>query len=148
MDEMIEKIIKASKTQARHIAYHCSDHDITPKEENDGQGKRVKTWAIKGTEPDHRDNDVPMAYYSFDYHHLYKTKSPEFIYVVSIQTNEKSGHKKDNNRVWGRAPSLTVIEKINIEELEQYIADQRLSFQEEKFGYAIKVPNLTMQKRK
>ncbi len=131
VEEAFTKILEASKSQSRQVAYHCSNQEIFPKEENDGQGKKVETWVIKGTENDHRDNDLPMAYYSFDYHNLYRTKNPKFIYIVSIQTHEKSGHRKDGNMIWGRAPSLTVIDKINIKEADEYINQKQEEYSEE-----------------
>lgn len=132
IQEAFTKILEASKSQSRHVAYHCSNQEINPGEENDGQGKKVKTWVIKGTEKDHRDDDLPMAYYSFDYHNLYRTKNPKFIYIVSIQTHEKSGHRKDGNMIWGRAPSLTVIDKIDIKEADEYINEKQKENPEEK----------------
>ena len=131
VEEAFTKILEASKSQSRRIAYHCSNNDISPTEENDGQGKKVKTWAIKGTEKDHRDNDLPMAYYSFDYYNLYRTKNPKFIYIVSIQTHPGSGHRKDGNMIWGRAPSLTVIEKITIKEADDYVHEKSKEHPEE-----------------
>ena len=64
-----------------------------------------------------------MAYYSFDYENLYRVKNPNYIYVVSIQENERSGHRKDGNNEWGRAPSLTVIEKINLKEVDEIVQE-------------------------
>lgn len=114
---MIEKIITASKSGHRKIAFHASNENITPKETR-GLGQAVKEWAVKGTENDHRDNDLPMAYYSFDYANLYRQKNPKYIYAVSIQEDEKSGHRKDGNNQWGRAPSLSVIEKFDLKDIE------------------------------
>lgn len=132
MEDGLNKILDASKKQSRDIAYHCSSFDIAPKEEKDAQGKNIEAWVIKGTENDHRDNDLPMAYYSFDYYHLYRVKNPRFLYLVSIQKGEGLGHRKDGNNVWGRAPSLTIIDKIDLREADQHIQEQADLYKDEK----------------
>lgn len=122
IDSMVDKIIDASEKQHRRIGYHATNENIIPKEET-SNGQKIKSWVVYGKEKDHRDNDLPMAYYSFDYENLYRVKNPNFIYVVSIQENEKSGHRKDGNNEWGRAPSLTIIEKINLKEVDQTVRE-------------------------
>ena len=115
---MAEKIADASTKQHRRIAYHASLANINPKKERGPQGGTIDSWVIHGTEKDHRDGDLPMAYYSFDYEHLYRAKNPKYIYIVSIQEDERFGHRKDGNNEWGRAPSLTVIDKIDLVKLD------------------------------
>lgn len=125
---MVEKIVSASKLQHRQFAFHASNDNIVPKEET-SQGAKVKSWVIYGRENDHRDNDLPMAYYSYDYMNLYKSKDPKYIYVVSIQKTQTSGNRKDGNNQWGRAPSLSVIEKFDLRELEtevEAVAQERI----------------------
>lgn len=122
IDSMVDKIIEASEKQHRRIGYHATNENIIPKEER-SNGQLVKSWVIYGKEKDHRDNDLPMAYYSFDYENLYRVKNPNYIYIVSIQENEASGHRKDGNNEWGRAPSLTVIEKINLKEVDETVKE-------------------------
>jgi hypothetical protein len=117
IDSMTTKIIDASKQKHRKIAYHASKENIIPKKEQ-SHGQLVESWVVYGKEKDHRDNDLPMAYYSFDYENLYRVKNPNYIYIVSIQQSESSGHRKDGNNEWGRAPSLTVIEKIDLKEVD------------------------------
>ena len=82
---------------------------------------QVKSWVVYGKEKDHRDNDLPMAYYSFDYMNLYKSKDPKYIYVVSVQKSQSSGNRRDGNNQWGRAPSLSVVEKFDLRELEMEV---------------------------
>ncbi len=122
VESMVDKLIEASEKQHRRIGYHATNENIIPKEER-SNGQLVKSWVIYGREKDHRDNDLPMAYYSFDYENLYRVKNPNYIYVVSIQENERSGHRKDGNNEWGRAPSLTVIEKINLKEVDEIVQE-------------------------
>ena len=82
---------------------------------------QVKSWVVYGKEKDHRDNDLPMAYYSFDYMNLYKSKDPKYIYVVSVQKSQSSGNRRDGNNQGGRAPSLSVVEKFDLRELEMEV---------------------------
>jgi hypothetical protein len=117
---MVQKLVSVSEQQHRKIAFHASKENIFPKVEQVGSVKSP-TWVIYGRESDHRDNDLPMAYYSFDYEHLYRTKSPDYIYIVSIQEDESSGHRKDGNNEWGRAPSLSVIEKLDLKEIDKTV---------------------------
>jgi len=121
IEDMIDRVVKASKDQHRRVAYHASNENIAPKKYKSTSGKMTEGWVIDGTERDHRDDDVTMAYYSFDYNNLYRTKNPKFIYIVSIQENEKAGHRRDGNNEWGRAPSLTVIEKIDLKEVDDTV---------------------------
>lgn len=122
VETMVDKIIEASKAKKRTIAFHASNENIQPKDESVA-GKQAKSWVIFGKEKDHRDADLPMAYYSFDYMNLYRVKDPKYIYVVSIQADENSGHRKDGNNEWGRAPSLSVIEKLDLESLERQVTE-------------------------
>lgn len=117
---MVSDIVRASSLQHRAVAYHCSDQNIGNREIKNANGA-VHEWVIKGTEPDHRDNDIPMAYYSFDYANLYRKKNPKFLYIVSAQINEKTGHKRDEDGSWGRAPSLSVIEKLDIKQVDALV---------------------------
>lgn len=119
---MVNKIINSSKIQHRKIAYHSSNENIEPKYER-SNGRSVESWVIYGREKDHRDNDLPMAYYSFDYENLYRIKNPRYIYIISIQEGEQFGHRKDGNNEWGRAPSLSVIEKIDLKEVDEMVKE-------------------------
>ncbi len=119
---MVAKILDASSKQHRSIAYHCTDENIMQKDVK-LPGEISKEWVINGKEADHRDDDLPMAYYSFDYNHLYREKNPKFIYLVSVQLNDTSGHKRDENGSWGRAPSLSVIEKIDVHQADSLVND-------------------------
>ncbi len=125
---LVEKILEASKTQRRRIAYHTSNENIHPKMRKVGSRSEM-SWQIDGTEADHRDNDLPMAYYSYDYENLYRVKNPKYMYVVSIQEYNGSGHKKDGNNEWGRASTLSVVEKIDFQtvgKLVQELADDEI----------------------
>jgi len=62
-----------------------------------------------------------MAYYSFDYKNIFRERNPKFLYFVSIQKDEKSGHKKDNTNNWGRAPSLSIIGNVDIQEVDNFV---------------------------
>jgi hypothetical protein len=129
--EMVDKIVSASKQQNRRIAYHASNQDIAPKKQIIGSVAGT-SWFIDGTEADHRDNDLPMAYYSYDYENLYRVKNPRYLYVVSVQESAGSGHKKDGNNQWGRASTLTIVSKVDFRDLEKKV--QELTDDEIKSG--------------
>lgn len=131
---MVAKILDASSKQHRSIAYHCTNENIVQKDVK-LPGEVAKEWIINGTEADHRDDDLPMAYYSFDYNHLYREKNPKYIYMVSVQLNDTSGHKRDENGSWGRAPSLSIIEKIDVHQVDDKVKElvkERLEEEENK----------------
>src|SRR5690349_16296432 len=58
---------------------------------------------IIGKEPDHRDNDLPRAYYSSDYKHLYLKKHGNHLYAVRAEMGPDTSHRQDNDGAWGRA---------------------------------------------
>lgn len=101
--EMFIRIAATIEQQGYSIGFHTSPADIRP----DDQSR----WVIKGTEADHRDNDLTMAYYSRQYRHLFKKKDPRYIYVVRAERD----HRTDGN--WFRAPSLSVVMRLPFEEV-------------------------------
>lgn len=107
---VVKDILNKAHEHGFTLGFHLSPRDIKP--EKDG------TWQIRGTEPDHRHNDLPMAYYSLDYAHRYLRKPAQFLYVVRAELGEKSAHYRDNDRSWGHASSLSIVDKIDMHELE------------------------------
>lgn len=112
IDAMVKKVHEVGVKNNTRIAYHCSNVDIQ-KNPKDG------SWVVWGSEADHRDSDNKMAYYSFDYYNLYRTKSPKYLYLISCHRNS-SAHKTDGFS-WGRAPSLDIISKINLSEVDNEV---------------------------
>lgn len=106
-EDFVQRLVGLGKKYQFTIGYHTSPNDILPDE--NGQ------WQIHGTENDHRDNDLSMAYYSNKYRHLFKKKGPKFIYVVRAE----KGHRSDGN--WNRAPSLSVVMRLPFEQVVQYV---------------------------
>jgi hypothetical protein len=95
------------------VAYHCSHTEQNPRV---GTSTNTMEWTIDGREPDHRDNDVGMAYYSLDLAHLYRSKRPNYVYLVRADVRDDGTHKRDDNGAWGRAPKLDVITRVNFQE--------------------------------
>lgn len=112
---VLDILEKASKN-GFSIGFHLSPRDIRPKDDG--------SWVIKGTEKDHRHNDIPMAYYSYDYAHRYVKKPVQFMYVVRSEDGPTSSHYRDNDGSWGHAPSLSIIDKIDMQELEKEMAEK------------------------
>jgi len=106
---------KNNEERSYTLGYHLSPREIRP----DLQGN----WVIKGTEPDHRNDDVPMAYYSLDYRNRYREKPTKYLYVVRAEVRDESGHYRDNNGVWGRAPSLSVVDSFDLPQIEKEMDD-------------------------
>lgn len=107
-EELMKDLINVSSRYGFSIGYHTSPYDIKP----DDKGR----WSIKGTEKDHRDNDLMMAYYSTKYRHLFKKKGPKFVYIVRT---EPQTHKTDGN--WSRASELSVVAQVPFEEVFNYV---------------------------
>jgi hypothetical protein len=108
---MVKDLLQKSEKYHYTLGYHLSPKEIKP----DAQGN----WVVKGTEKDHRHNDIPMAYYSLDYRNRYREKPSKFLYIVRAEQVEGSGHYQDNNGLWGHAPSLSVVDVIDLPNLEK-----------------------------
>ena len=78
-----------------------------------------KVIFIDGTEKDHRDNDLPKAYYSFDYRHLYRAKNPKYLYLIASLSSDKTDGVE-----WGRASSLSIIDYVKIEDVDREVEEQ------------------------
>ena len=106
--EVMRKFVEVSAKYDFSVGYHTSPIDIRPDEN--------EQWLIKGTEADHRDNDLMMAYYSSQYRHLFKKRHPKYIYIVRT---EPDTHRTDGN--WSRAPSLSVVGRVPFEDVNNYV---------------------------
>lgn len=115
---MFDTMVKRAKMINPKIAYHCSQQDIRSKMIKDTYGP-VEVWNIDGTEKDHRDDDLPMAYYSFNYLHLYREKNPKYLYL--IESNPK--HRTDGAD-WGRAPGLSIIDRLDLKEVDKQVEER------------------------
>lgn len=107
---VVEDILEKATKHGFTIGFHLSPYDVRP--EKDG------SWHIKGTEPDHRHDDLPMAYYSLDYAHRYMKKPTRYLYVIRAELGEHSAHYRDNDRSWGHATSLSIVDQIDMQALE------------------------------
>lgn len=115
--EVIRELIGLGRKYGFKIGYHTSPQDIKP-----DTGDK---WNIRGTEKDHRDGDMTMAYYSNQYRHLFKLKNPQFIYVVRAEKD----HRSDGN--WNRAPTLSVIMRLPFGQVHQYVENAARSIEDE-----------------
>jgi hypothetical protein len=110
IQDVIKRFIEVSNKYKFGVGYHCSPVDIRPDD--------VGSWQINGTEADHRDDDITMAYYSSQYRHLFKKRHPKFIYIVRT---DPTTHKTDGN--WSRAASLSVVARVPFEEVYKYVEE-------------------------
>lgn len=123
---MVKKVHDFGQKFGRSYAFHCSAHDI-PK--HIGKPGKDDEWYVAGTEKDHRDDDLPMAYYSFDYLHLYREKNPKYLYLVSI--NNQGSHRTDGAS-WGRASTLPIIDKLELREVDKEVEHRYQEYKKEK----------------
>lgn len=131
--ETMSKLLEKNKEFGRAIAYHASKEDIVPKQSQHQSRKGELEWTVYATENDHRDNDLPRAYMSFDYEHLYRQKNPEYLYAVCYRKGEGTGYIASQNENWGRGYGLDVIEKIKIKDLDNFV-DESLRQHNEGFA--------------
>lgn len=115
-EEALAELRDKAKEAGFTIGFHLSQSDVQP-EKGD--------WKIRGTEKDHRHDDLPMAYYSLDYTNRYLKKPARFLYIVRVETKDESGHYRDNDGTWGHAPSLAIVEQIDMLSLERAL-DERM----------------------
>lgn len=105
LQDFIHEILEIATEHNYDIGFHVTNHRI---EKEVNRDKRV-VWNIKGKEKDHRDNDLPMAFYSKQYRHLYGKKGYHYIYTVRALPD----HRTDGN--WFRAPMLSIVSELAIE---------------------------------
>ena len=94
------------------VGYHNSSYEIHP-------NKTTGDWHVRATEKDHRDDDMPRAYYATSYKTLYRSKhSLKFLYIVrALRDNTKT----DGN--WSRSNSLSIIEEVPLDRIDKWVAD-------------------------
>lgn len=112
--EVLNDMLAKAEKHGYTLGYHLSLYDI--RSQKDG------SWYVRGTEKDHRHNDIPMAYYSMSYSKRYRDKPSQYLYVVRAETGKNTSHYKDNDGTWGHAANLSIVEKINMPELEKKLA--------------------------
>lgn len=118
--ENIKKIVSINNFI---VAYHATKNNIEPTEKYSPTMGTERSWVAKGTEKDHRDDDLPMAYFSKTYNDIYRTKSPKNLYLVA-PTGKSSRH--DGER--GRASSLDIITKIDLKEADEIIEEKTKNY--------------------
>ena len=106
--EFLETLRSVAADPSRRwtIGYHISKADISPR--SDG------SWSIKATENDHRDNDLPRAYYSLSYEMLYREKMGLGSHLYLIRASENDA----NDGKWWRANDLSVIHRVGVHEFD------------------------------
>lgn len=105
---VIQDIYNTSVENGFSLGYHT-----TPKKIKKFQNSRgVEVWNVEGTENDHRDGDLRMAYYSKDFENIYTQKTFENIYIVRAEDSHR------NDTKWYRAPILPIIEEIEMNSVD------------------------------
>lgn len=112
--EIVPDIIRKMGEYGFTIGFHLSNKDIRPSDKN--------AWEVIGKEEDHRDSDRSMAYYSHTFAKRYTAgKVLPFLYVIRSETGKETAHKQDNDNSWGRASKLSVIAKLDMNEIDSTV---------------------------
>lgn len=122
--QIVDDLLAKNTKYGFSIGYHISPKMIPKERKPDGS----EVWNIKGTEIDDRDNspdttnsNLRMAYYSEDYLSRYKKKPGNYLYAVRAEIGPNATHKRDLNNRWGRAPSLSIISELDMQDVEKEI---------------------------
>jgi hypothetical protein len=107
---MVHEIVTNAHKYGFTLGFHLSPNNIRPKPNG--------SWVIEGREKDHRHDDRAMAYYSTTYNARYLKKNAPYLYAVRAEIKEGSGHYPDNNGEWGHAPTLSIVDQIDLIGLE------------------------------
>lgn len=112
---VVKDIYDTANDNGFYLGYHTTPHKIKKTENN--RGKEV--WNVEGSENDHRDGDLRMAYYSRDYENIYTQKNFEYVYI--IRGNEE--HRNDTK--WYRAPTLPIVDELemNSADIQQWFIE-------------------------
>jgi hypothetical protein len=127
-NEIISYLEKMIKFKSGDVGYHTSKYEISKKKSKDTSRGDIWEWSISGTEKDHRDFDLPMAYYSTTYNDIYREKQPRFIYIVSSTKD----HRSDG--AWKRAQSLDIVDVLDYKEVMTEVLEEVNKIKEEKNG--------------
>jgi len=122
--DLVDTLKRLSDQFGFQVAYHCSNENITASQKKEFTGQTVEwvdSWKISGTEMDHRFDDKKMAYFSFDYEHLYRVKNPRYLYLVRVRDQKDTGFHTDIGNNWGTAQGLDVIDQIDLKEVDQFV---------------------------
>ncbi|MFA5933866.1 MAG: hypothetical protein WC795_01425 [Candidatus Paceibacterota bacterium] len=127
-EEIASILLNLAEKNDAMIGYHGSNELHTHKTQR--MGSVVSdSWIVPGTEKDHRNEDYQMAYYSSNYQDLYRDKNPRYLYFVR-SLRKGGGHFQDNNKSWGRAQTLSVIDMIDFRELDNEVRELFLEMKE------------------
>ncbi len=109
--EIVLDIANIAEKNGFTLGYHASNSDILPKGEE---------WQINGKELDDRD-ELAMAYYSLDYKNIFRAHRFKFLYIIRAQTGSSSTHKRDTSNNWGRASTLSIVDKMTLTDLDEQV---------------------------
>jgi|AntRauTorckE6833_2_1112554.scaffolds.fasta_scaffold15905_3 hypothetical protein len=114
MGDVIKDILNDANKNGWDIGYHTSPNKIDIVHKKDKFRKDIESWMIKGTENDHRDSNLPMAYYSKNYKDIYRQRKFNYVYVVKSSLDDRVG---DDGK-WYRASTLAVVARIDMDSVD------------------------------
>ena len=130
--EVVADILAKAERYGYTLGFHLSLYDIPRTQDG--------SWYVRGTEPDHRHDDMPMAYYSMDYSNRYRDKRTTYLYVIRAETGESTSHYRDNDGTWGHASSLAIISQVKLDEIEKELDERFKEVENGKGGDADGAP--------
>lgn len=125
-EDVIAFLHERAQSYGFDAGFHMSKVDIK---------SSPKGWAVLGTEQDHRDNDLPMAYYARCFRWLYRRGIQNYLYVVRAERE----HRVGDDGKWYRAPSLSIVTRLPVEVIRLEMA--RLDAQVGKGEYVSELKN-------
>ena len=105
-------LLDEAKEKGFGIGYHNAPREVRP-------DPKTGDWYIRPTDEDHRDSNMPRAYYATSYKTLYRSKhSLKFLYIVRTM-DENS--KTDGN--WSRTNALSIIDEVPLDRIDKWVND-------------------------
>lgn len=109
-------LLRDAREKGFGIGYHNSSHEVLP-------NQRTGEWHIRPSEQDHRDGDLPRAYFSTSYKTLYRSKhSIKYLYIVRTM---KDHSRTDGN--WSRTNALSIIDEVPLDRIDKWVAEAVLN---------------------
>lgn len=108
IDELLSFYVE--KDSSKFFGYHTSTDKIS-------RDLKTGDWEIipRINSEDHRNNNLPMAYYSVDFKNLYFDKhSRNYIYLIRADTKKDY---QDGDHAWGRNSKLSIIAEFDTHQI-------------------------------
>ncbi len=105
-----KQLLDDARAKGFGIGFHNSQYEVQP-------DPKSGDWLIRPTQQDHRDGDLPRAYFATSYKTLYRSKyAMKYLYIVrTIDEHTKSDGK------WSRTNALSVIDEVPLDRIDKWV---------------------------